>query len=93
MTTTIESAKEAVSDRLEPALESLEDAMRGARRTMRQGRHAAEDLAESTALQVRRHPLPSVGVAGAVGLLIGCLFGFALGRMAHPGVHERTQTD
>lgn len=86
MNTTIESAKEAVAERLSPALESFEDNVREnvreARRAITHGRHAAEDLAAGTALEVRRRPLMSVAVVGAAGAFAGCMFGFALGWQA-----------
>jgi ElaB/YqjD/DUF883 family membrane-anchored ribosome-binding protein len=80
MTTTIEAAKDAVKGRLDPALDSLQERMRGARRAMTHGRHAAEDLAAGTALQVRRRPFTAMAIVAAGGALAGCLFGFAVGR-------------
>jgi ElaB/YqjD/DUF883 family membrane-anchored ribosome-binding protein len=79
MTTTVREAKEAVAERLNPALESLEEKMRGARRAMTHGRHATEDLAADAALHVRRHPLASLAMAGAAGAVAGLLFGLAIG--------------
>lgn len=83
MATTVEAAMEAVTSRLSPALESLEENVRGARRAVSHGRHAAEDFAAGTALQVRRRPLTSIVLAGAAGTLAGCMLGFALGWEAH----------
>jgi ElaB/YqjD/DUF883 family membrane-anchored ribosome-binding protein len=79
MTTTIETAREAVSQRVNPALESLEQNVREARRAMAHGRRAAEDFVDGTTLRVRRHPLGSVALAVTAGALAGCVMGFALG--------------
>jgi ElaB/YqjD/DUF883 family membrane-anchored ribosome-binding protein len=83
MTTTVESAREAISERLNPALESIEESVRQVRRSFVVQRHAAEDLVAEGALQVRRHPLSAVAVAGAAGALVGCMLGFALGWRPH----------
>jgi ElaB/YqjD/DUF883 family membrane-anchored ribosome-binding protein len=78
MTTTIETAREAVSKRVNPALEALEQHVREARRAMVHGRRAAEDFVDETTLRVRRHPLGSVALAVTAGALAGCVMGFAL---------------
>jgi ElaB/YqjD/DUF883 family membrane-anchored ribosome-binding protein len=82
MTSTIETASEAVSKRVNPALESLEQNVREARRVMAHSRRAAEDFVDETTLRVRRHPLGSVALAVAAGALAGCVMGFALGWQA-----------
>ena len=82
MTTTVETAREAITERLNPALESIEEDVRQARRSIVAGRHAAEDFVAEGALQVRRHPLSAIAVAGAAGALVGCMLGFALGWQA-----------
>jgi ElaB/YqjD/DUF883 family membrane-anchored ribosome-binding protein len=82
MPATIETAKEAVSERLNPALESLEQKLHDARRAMAHGRRAAEDVLDGATLQIRRHPLSSTALAATVGILAGCVMGFALGRQA-----------
>lgn len=79
MSTTIGTAKEVVSERLNPALESLEQNVRDARRAMAHGRRAAEDFVDDAALRVRRHPLRSVTMAMTAGATAGCLIGFGLG--------------
>jgi ElaB/YqjD/DUF883 family membrane-anchored ribosome-binding protein len=87
MTMTIDSAKEAIAERVNPALESfeerLEEKARGARRAITHGRYAAEDIAAEATLQVRRRPLTSVILAAAAGTVAGCLVGFVLGWQAH----------
>jgi len=82
MPTTIETAKEVVSERLNAALESLEQNLSDARRAMAHGRRAAEDLVDGATLRIRRHPLSSTALAATVGVLAGCVIGFALGRQA-----------
>ena len=60
-----------------PTLESVEQAVRNARRTARGVRAATEDFVAGTTLEVRRHPLAAVGVAATAGIVTGCAFGFA----------------
>ena len=52
-----------------PTLESVEHAVREARRTVTGARYAAEDVAATASLGVRRHPLASVGLAIAAAVL------------------------
>jgi ElaB/YqjD/DUF883 family membrane-anchored ribosome-binding protein len=82
MSTTIDTARAAVSERLNPALESLEQNMRDARRAMAHGRRAAEDLIDGATLRLRHHPVSSTALAVSAGVLAGCLLGFALGCQA-----------
>jgi ElaB/YqjD/DUF883 family membrane-anchored ribosome-binding protein len=79
MHTTLESAKEAVSERLGPAREAVEQNVRDARRTIARGRRAAEDFVDDTTRRVRRSPLTSMAFAVSVGVLAGGMVGFALG--------------
>jgi ElaB/YqjD/DUF883 family membrane-anchored ribosome-binding protein len=85
MNTTVESAREAVSQRLAPALESLEQNVHDARRLMSRGRRKAEDLVDETALRVRERPLTSVALAAGAAALAGCMIGFALASKAGRG--------
>jgi ElaB/YqjD/DUF883 family membrane-anchored ribosome-binding protein len=82
MSTIKETAKDVVSERLNPALESLEQNLRDARRAVAHGRRAAEDFADEATLRIRRHPLSSTALAVAAGMLAGCVMGFALGWQA-----------
>jgi ElaB/YqjD/DUF883 family membrane-anchored ribosome-binding protein len=75
-------AVEAIKERLSPALETLDENVRRGRRLIVKGRHAAEDAAAATALQVRQHPFGTVVVAAGAGAFIGCLLGLALGWQA-----------
>lgn len=83
------AAKEAIKERLTPALETLEENVRDARRAIVHGRHAAEDFATGAVLQVRRRPLGALAVAAGVGALGGCMMGFAFGWRTHRRLHER----
>jgi ElaB/YqjD/DUF883 family membrane-anchored ribosome-binding protein len=80
MATVIESAANAVREYTEPVRSAVEENMRDVRQAVVAGRHAVEDAAADARLQVRRHPFVSLGVAMAIGTLLGCLFGFAVGR-------------
>jgi ElaB/YqjD/DUF883 family membrane-anchored ribosome-binding protein len=85
MNTTVESAREAVSERLAPALESFEQDVHDARRLMARGRRKAEDFVDATALRVRQRPLTSMALAAGAAAVAGCMIGFALGwRARHP---------
>ena len=75
-TPTIETVREAVAERLSPA---FEESVRDARRAITQGQYAVEDFAAATALQVGRHPLASVLLAGVAGGLSGWMCGFVFG--------------
>jgi ElaB/YqjD/DUF883 family membrane-anchored ribosome-binding protein len=80
MMTGTTTVKEAIKDRLTPALETFKENKREATRAILHGRHAAEDFIAETALQVRRHPLHALAIVAGAGTLAGCLIGFALGR-------------
>jgi ElaB/YqjD/DUF883 family membrane-anchored ribosome-binding protein len=79
MPATIEAVQETVAERLSPALDTVEESVRDARRAITQGKYALEDFASGTALQVRRHPLTAVALAGASGALAGWLCGLVVG--------------
>ena len=79
MPATIETVRETVAERLSPVLDNFEENVRDARRVITQGQYALEDFAAGTALQVRRHPLTAVALAGASGALAGWLCGFVVG--------------
>jgi hypothetical protein len=75
-TQTLESMQDAVAERFGPA---LEESVRDARRAVTRGQYALEDLAAGTALQVRRHPLTGVLLAGMAGGVAGWMCGFVFG--------------
>ena len=80
MATMLESTTKTIRELAEPALEALEENVRDGRRAVVAGRHAVEDCAAETTLQLRRHPFMAVGLAVGIGSLVGCMVGFALGR-------------
>ena len=61
-----------------PTRESVEHAVRAARRAVNGARAATEDFVDGASLEVRRHPLTAAGIAATGGLLAGCVFGFAV---------------
>ena len=80
MTTVAQSVANAASEYTEPLRAAVKEDVRNARRAVVAARHAVEDCADSTVVQVRRHPFVSLGVAAAAGILVGSLVGFLLGR-------------
>ena len=64
----------------ETVKEMTEEARRTARRAAAQGRQAAEDLLDTAQLQVRRHPIETLGWTFAAGAVLGCIAGFAMRR-------------
>jgi ElaB/YqjD/DUF883 family membrane-anchored ribosome-binding protein len=92
MATILETAREAVRERLDPALECSHARAREARRAAVRGQHAVEDFAAGTALQIRRRPLTSVALATAVGTIAGCVFGLVLAGRAHRRHHREHES-
>ena len=88
MATMTESATKAIRENAGPALEAIEENVRDVRRAVVAGRHAVEDCAAETTLQVRRHPFTAVGLAVGIGSLVGCLVGFAFGRRGRSRTSE-----
>jgi len=70
--------KEAVAD-------TVEDGISAAKRAVRQGRRAAEDLVDDAEYQVKQRPLSAVGVFFGIGLGLGALIGVLLARNRHRG--------
>ena len=82
MASVTESAANAVKEYAEPLRAAVDENIREVRRAITVGRHAVEDCAGETAIQVRRHPFLSLGVAVGAGMFLGCLFGFTIGRFS-----------
>ena len=80
MTTLTASATKTARDYAEPILAAVDENVRDARRAVVAARHAVEDGAAQTAIEVRRHPFVSLGIAAGAGALLGCVIGFTLGR-------------
>ena len=77
-----ESAAKAASEYTEPVVAAIEERVRDVRRAVVAGRHAVEDCAAETTLQVRHHPFAALGIAASVGALFGCMIGFTVGRLS-----------
>jgi ElaB/YqjD/DUF883 family membrane-anchored ribosome-binding protein len=70
--------KEAVAD-------AVEDGINTAKRAVKQGRRAAEDLVDDAEYQVKQHPLSAVGVSFGIGLGLGAVIGVLLARTRNGG--------
>lgn len=69
----------------ETVADAVEDGISAAKRAVKQGRRAAEDLVDDAEYQVKQHPLSSVGVSFGVGLGLGAVIGALLARNGHRG--------
>jgi ElaB/YqjD/DUF883 family membrane-anchored ribosome-binding protein len=82
----IEAAENVVEigldvDRLKKkASETVEDGVAEAKRMIKRGRYAAEDLVEDTAHRIKHDPWRSVGITFAAGVGLGVLIGWLVGR-------------
>jgi ElaB/YqjD/DUF883 family membrane-anchored ribosome-binding protein len=73
---------ESIRERLTPAFETIDDALRRGRRAVAHGQQAAVDATDTAAIHIRRHPLAAVMVAGTAAALTGCVIGFSVGWIA-----------
>jgi len=80
MRTVAEDVIKAASEYTDPIRAAVHENVRDARRAVTAARHAAEDCADTTVVQVRRHPFVSLGIAAGIGTLAGCAIGFTVGR-------------
>lgn len=80
MTTLAQSVAEAASEYVQPVRAAVKENLRNARRAVGAGRQAVEDCADTTVVQVRRHPFVSLGIAAGAGILVGSVIGFVFGR-------------
>ncbi len=71
----VEAAR--VKERVSHAVEEGIDA---AKKAVKRGRHAAEDLIDETAYRIKREPLNSVAITLGVGFGFGILCGWLLAR-------------
>jgi ElaB/YqjD/DUF883 family membrane-anchored ribosome-binding protein len=69
----VERMKETVTD-------AVENGINAAKRAVKQGRHAAEDLVDDAEYRVKQHPLSAVGVSFGIGLGLGAVIGILLTR-------------
>lgn len=65
--------KEAVAD-------AVDDGIYTAKRAVKQGRRAAEDLIDDAEYQVKQHPLSALGVSFGIGLGLGAVIGVLMAR-------------
>jgi ElaB/YqjD/DUF883 family membrane-anchored ribosome-binding protein len=84
MATVTESAVNAVKEYGEPLRAAVDENMRDVRRAIAAGRRAVEEYSDEAVIQVRRHPFMSLGAAVGAGMVLGCVFGFTLGRFSGP---------
>lgn len=66
-----------VSNQVRHRLEAVYDS---AARNVRHLRNVAEDAADETRHQIRRHPFTAVATAAGVGLALGAVAGWLIGR-------------
>jgi ElaB/YqjD/DUF883 family membrane-anchored ribosome-binding protein len=69
----VKRVKDAVAD-------AVEDGLVAARRAVKQGRRAAEDLVDDAEYRVKQHPFSTLGVSFGIGLGLGALIGVLLAR-------------
>jgi ElaB/YqjD/DUF883 family membrane-anchored ribosome-binding protein len=69
----------------EAVAEAVKDELRAAKRAVKQGRRAAEDLVDDAEYQVKKRPFSAVGVSLGIGLALGAVIGVLLARNGHRG--------
>ena len=65
-----------------PTRESVKDDLRAVRRAVTRASHATEGAVSEAVVNIRRHPLRTVGIATLVGTLTGVAVGFGVGWLA-----------
>jgi len=70
---TVEDILREVSKIRSVVRDAVDDGMRSALRTARQGREFAEDAVDDARKAVRQNPLEAVGIVFAAGMVAGCL--------------------
>ncbi|HEY7180449.1 MAG TPA: hypothetical protein VIC84_03470 [Blastocatellia bacterium] len=74
----VKRVKESVAD-------AVDNGVVAARRAVRQGRRAAEDLVDDAEYQVKRHPFSALGVSFGIGMGLGAAIGVLLARNGRCG--------
>ena len=74
----VKRVKAAVAD-------AVDNGIVAAKRAVKQGRRAAEDLVDDAEYHVKQHPLSAVGVFFGVGLGLGAVIGVLLARNGDRG--------
>jgi len=70
---TVEDVLREVSKIRSVVRDAVDDGVRSALRTARQGREFAEDTVDDAKRAVRQNPLEAVGIVFAAGVVAGCL--------------------
>lgn len=60
--------------------QAVDDGVDAARKAVKRSRHAAEDMIDETAYKIKHDPLQSVAITFGIGLGLGVLIGWILGR-------------
>jgi ElaB/YqjD/DUF883 family membrane-anchored ribosome-binding protein len=71
-------------------IETLDNSVADARRTLKRSRHAAVDLLDDTTYRVKQNPWQAVGLTLGLGFGIGALFGLLIGRSTSRCCSEKT---
>ncbi|HEV2664693.1 MAG TPA: hypothetical protein VG324_07270 [Blastocatellia bacterium] len=74
----VKRVKKAVTD-------AVDNGVVAAKRAVKQGRRAAEDLVDDAEYQVKQHPFSALGVTFGVGMGLGAVIGVLLARNGRNG--------
>ncbi|HEY3624736.1 MAG TPA: hypothetical protein VGL00_00575 [Terracidiphilus sp.] len=80
MPATVEEALREVSRIKSIVTEAVEDGVKTAMKTIKQGRYAAEDMIGDARHTVKQRPFQAMGVVFAAGVLTGALVGWLASR-------------
>lgn len=69
----------------EAAADAVEHGIDAAKRALKQGRRAGEDLVDDAEHQVKQHPLSTLGALFSIGLGLGAVIGILLTRNGRSG--------
>lgn len=69
------TVKEAYDQYVDPALHTMEEGIRRARRAVADGRRTVETCTNEAEHQIRRHPFSAVAAGLGVGMLAGIVIG------------------
>ena len=73
-------ASGAIADAFQDGLGEARRAMKVARRAVKQGGEAAEELLNDTTKKVKRNPLQTIAITFAVGATVGAVFAWSIKR-------------
>jgi ElaB/YqjD/DUF883 family membrane-anchored ribosome-binding protein len=69
----------------EAAADVVDNGIAAARRAVKQGRRAAEDLVDDAEYRVKQHPLSAHGITFGIGMGLGAVIGVLLARNGRCG--------